>query len=67
MDRLTRDQIEALYKRYHDRLLTIARTLLGNDDEARDVVSDVFVELLAKGKTRDEGQARIYLTVCVRN
>lgn len=67
MDRLTRDQIEALYKRYHDRLLTIARTLLGNDDEARDVVSDVFVELLAKGKTPDEGQARNYLTVCVRN
>ena len=67
MDRLTRDQIEALYKRYHDRLLTIARTLLGNDDEARDVVSDVFVELLAKGKTPDEGQAKNYLTVCVRN
>ena len=67
MDRLTRDQIEALYKRHHDRMLTIARTLLGNEDEARDVVSDVFAELLAKGKTPDEGQARNYLTVCVRN
>lgn len=67
MDRLTRDQIEALYKRHHDRMLTIARTLLGNEDEARDVVSDVFAELLAKGKTPDEEQARNYLTVCVRN
>lgn len=67
MDRLTRDQIEALYKRYHDSMLTTARTLLGNDDEARDVVSDVFAELLAKGKTLDEGQAKNYLTVCVRN
>ena len=48
-------------------MLTTARTLLGNDDEARDVVSDVFAELLAKGKTLDEGQAKNYLTVCVRN
>ena len=57
MDRLTRDQIEALYKQHHDRMLATARMMLHNDDEARDVVSDVFAELLAKGKTVDEEQA----------
>lgn len=67
MDRLTRDQVEVLFKRYHDRLLTTARKLLGNDDEARDVVSDVFAELLAKGKNLDGHQAESYLQVCVRN
>ena len=67
MDRLTRDQIEALYKQHHDRMLATARMMLHNDDEARDVVSDVFAELLAKGKTVDEEQAKSYLTVSVRN
>ena len=44
-----RAQIEALYKRHYNHMLLTARTLLGNDEEARDAVSDVFTELLAIG------------------
>lgn len=67
MDKLTTAQIEALYRRHHDRMLLTARTLLSNADEAYDVVSDVFAELLVKGKTLDEQQAESYLQVSVRN
>ena len=67
MDRLTTDQIGNLYHQHHDRMLLTARNLLGNADEAYDVVSDVFAELLVKGKTLDERQAENYLLVCVRN
>lgn len=67
MDRLTTNQIETLYKRHRDRLLLTARTLLGNDEEASDVVSDVFTELLVKGKNLDDHQAESYLQVSVRN
>ena len=48
-------------------MLLTARNLVGNADEAYDVVSDVFAELLVKGKTLDERQAENYLLVCVRN
>lgn len=67
METLATKQIEMLYKRHHNRLLLQAHSLLGNDEEANDVVSDVFAELLAKGKLLDEQQAESYLTVCVRN
>lgn len=67
MDRLTTDQIGNLYHQHHDRMLLTARNLLGNADEAYDVVSDVFAELLVKEKTLDERQAENYLLVCVRN
>lgn len=59
--------IEALYKEYYERMLLTARTLLGNGEEARDVVSDVFAELLARGKTLDGEQAEHYLQVSVRH
>lgn len=60
-------QIEALYKQHYDSLLLAARKLLGNEEEARDAVSDVFAELLASGRPLREEQAASYLLVCVRN
>ena len=60
-------QIEQLYSRHYDRMLLTARTLLDNDEDARDAVSDVFTELLASGKQLDELRAESYLLVSVRN
>jgi len=60
-------QIEEFYRQYYDRLLLTARTLLGNDAEAYDIVSDVFTDLLTNGKTLDSQQAENYLIVSVRN
>lgn len=61
------NQIEEFYKLYYDRMLLTARSLLGNDTEAYDVVSDVFTDLLASGKMLDSKQAENYLIVSVRN
>lgn len=60
-------QIETLYKQHYDNLLLAAHRLLGNEEEARDAVSDVFTELLASGRPLDEEQAGSYLLVSVRN
>ena len=60
-------QIETLYKQHYDDLLLAARRLLGNEEEARDAVSDVFTELLASGRPLREEQAGSYLLVSVRN
>lgn len=60
-------QIEALYKSHYDRMLLTARTLLGNDEEARDAVSDVFAELLTSERSLRPEQAESYLLVSVRN
>lgn len=60
-------QIEALYKRHYNHMLLTARTLLGNDEEARDAVSDVFTELLASGHPLRPELAESYLLVSVRN
>ena len=60
-------QIERLYSRHYDRMLLTARTLLDNEEDARDVVSDVFTELLASGKELDELRAESYLLVSLRN
>ena len=60
-------QIEKLYRRHYDRMLLTARTLLGNDEEARDVVGDVFAELLTTARQLRDEQAESYLLVSVRN
>lgn len=59
--------IESLYEQHYQRMLLTARTLLHDEEEARDIVSDVFTELLSKGKELNEPQAENYLIVCVRN
>ena len=61
------NQIEEFYRQHYDRMLLTARTLLGNDTEAYDIVSDVFTDLLASGKMLDREQAENYLIVSVRN
>ena len=37
--------LELLYKDCYQRMLTVARLMLKNDDEASDTVSDVFARL----------------------
>ena len=59
---------DTLYDRYVDTLLTIGRNLLGNADEAEEVVQDVFasfVESLASFELR--GSLKGFLAICVAN
>ena len=59
--------IEQLFRQNYNEMFRLARTLLGDAEEADDVVQDVFLKI-AKGKIQPEdcGQ-RSYLFAAVRN
>lgn len=59
--------IATLFRRYHERMFLTARTLLHNPEEAHDVVSDVFAELLESDRQLDMQRVESYLMVSVRN
>jgi RNA polymerase sigma-70 factor (ECF subfamily) len=56
--RLSRGEIEALYRAHGHAVYRRALRLLQNEDDARDVLHDVFVELQRKGE-RFEGKSSI--------
>jgi len=57
-----------IYRKYADRLLTLAIALLRDASAAEDVVHDVFVKFAqANGSFRLKGSLRSYLATCVVN
>ena len=57
-----------IYRKYADRLLTLAIALLRDVNAAEDVVHDVFVKFAAaNGSFRLRGSLRSYLATCVAN
>ena len=62
-----RQLIETLFRRYYERMFLTARTLLRDPEEARDVVSDVFAELMESRQALDMKRVESYLLVSVRN
>ena len=59
--------IERLFQRHYRRMFLTACALLGNDEEARDAVSEVFLYLLSARWTPEEQRAEAWLLVAVRN
>ena len=59
--------IELLYKDCYQRMLTVARLMLKNDDEASDTVSDVFARLTEGSIVLPEERPESYLMVTVRH
>jgi RNA polymerase sigma-70 factor (ECF subfamily) len=59
--------IELLYKDCYQRMLTVARLMLKNDDEASDTVSDVFARLAEGSLKMPDDHPDRYLMVIVRN
>lgn len=56
------DAFEALVERYQDRLLALAERLLGDRDEARDAVQEVFLKVWRKaGSYRPRGKLYTWL------
>jgi len=55
--------IKQLYEQHHEALLRLAQRLLGDEEESRDVVSDVFARL-AEGQ---RAESHAYLFSAVRN
>ena len=57
-----------IYRKYADRLLSLATALLRDADAAEDVLHDVFVKFArADGSLRISGSLGCYLAACVAN
>jgi RNA polymerase sigma-70 factor (ECF subfamily) len=52
------DAFETLVRRYSPRLYLVARRIVGNDEDARDVVQEAFVSAF-RGLSRFQGEARL--------
>ena len=62
-----KEEIEQLFQANFRGLHKLACSILGDSEEARDVVSSVFVALLDGKITLPEGKGEAYLRSCVRN
>ena len=59
--------IERLFRRHYARMYNLARCILADDDESKDVVSDVFTQILADNVVLIPGSEEGYLLRSVRN
>lgn len=60
-------RIEELYKTNYRRLYSMARGILGGDEDARDAVNEAFAKLLFSKTKVGDGEETRFLAVCVRN
>ncbi|MBN2589068.1 MAG: sigma-70 family RNA polymerase sigma factor [Sedimentisphaerales bacterium] len=64
----SKDALQRIYEKYLNYMLTLAMALLHNQDEAEDVVHDVFVSFAeSAAEFRLMGNLKSYLTICVLN
>lgn len=59
--------IERLFRQNYERMFLTARMLLCDEEEARDVVSDIFASLIINRNTSIEMNEAAYLLRAVRN
>lgn len=59
--------IEKLFRRHYAKMYNLARYILADDDESKDVVSDVFTAILADNTVLLPGSEEGYLMRSVRN
>ena len=64
---MTKSELEILFKTHYTAMYRLAVSLLYDEDEARDVVSDIFASLLDGGMAIRSDKARGFLLTCVRN
>ncbi len=64
---MTRRELEILFKSHYAPMFRLAMSMLYDEDESKDVVSDVFASLAAGGMTIKSDNARSFLLTCVRN
>ncbi len=60
-------QFEQLFYSEYDRMYRAAHILLGNEDEAKDVVQDVFAQLWTGTSPLRKESITAFLLTCVRN
>ena len=64
---MTKQEVETLFRQHYAAMYRLARTILYDVDESKDVVSDIFVRLLSSGITVQTDKMEGYLMMAVRN
>lgn len=64
---LERDEIERLFRTHYGRMYQLARLILHDDEESKDVVSEVFARALDDASASPASFTGSYLLACVRN
>ena len=64
---LDKNILEGLFRQHYGKMTHLARTLLGDDAEAQDVVQDVFARLLENDYQMTGSKTEAYLMSAVRN
>lgn len=64
---LEKERLEQLFKKHYGDMYRLARILLHDDAESKDIVSDVFVKLLDGTVCLKEESEKAFLLTCVRN
>lgn len=64
---MTKEEFEHIYRQYYPQMYRIARTMLYDADECKDIVSDIFAQLLRGGIMPDSDKIEGYLMKSVRN
>ena len=62
-----KETVKALFMEHYDKMYMLARILLHDDEESRDVVSDVFAVIAEGSIDVREASAGSFLMTCVRN
>lgn len=66
---MTKEELERIYRKHYAQMCRLARTMLYDPQESRDVVSDIFARLLQEkqqGRLHEE-KTEGYLMTAVRN
>lgn len=64
---MTKKEFEDIYRQHYARMYRLARTMLYDADESKDVVSDIFARLLWDGDRPQKDRMEGYLMTAVRN
>ena len=64
---MTRNDIELIFKQHYMRMYRLAASILYDEEESKDVVSEVFSRLLASGAALRPETTEAYLLTGVRN
>ena len=64
---MTQKEIETLFRQHYAAMYRLARTILYDADESKDVVSDVFVRLLHNNPSVQVDKMEGYLMMAVHN
>ena len=64
---MTKKEFEDIYRQHFAKMYRLARTMLYDADESKDVVSDIFARLLREKYQPQQNQMEGYLMTAVRN